>query len=78
MASTAITKTIEITDLRLRKEESIYERLQRLTVGAKQIHKDSAYAGVSKLLVGSVEDQLNKQKDKALRHALFNVGSISY
>ena len=78
MASTAITKTIKISDLKLRKEESIYERLQRLTVGAKNIYKASAHEEALKHSAGSVEAQLNAQKDKALRKALLHVGSISY
>ncbi len=79
MASTAITKNIEISDLKLRKEESVYEHLQRLTVGATRFHKSETNGAVkTEISLKSVERQLKEQKSKAIRHALLHIGSINY
>ncbi|MCE7743235.1 MAG: hypothetical protein GOP50_12365 [Candidatus Heimdallarchaeota archaeon] len=79
MASAAITKNIEISKLKLRKEESVFERLQRLTVGATRFHRNGTNVAVkTEISMKSVEKLLNEQKDKALRQALLHVGSINY
>ena len=79
MASTAVTKNIEISDLKFRKEETVYERLQRLTVGATRFHSiETNGAAGRNPSTKSVGKLLNEQKDQALTHALLHVGSINY
>ena len=79
MASAAITKTTEISDLRLCKEESIYERLQRITVGAKKHHRIASNKVSSyNLPRKSVREMYKEHKDKAIRTALLYKGSINY
>lgn len=79
MASATISKTIEISELKCCQEESIYERLQRLTVSANNHYKvetNSISTKTSQLK--SVDTLFNAQKDKALKTALLHRGSLNF
>ena len=74
----AISKTVEITkmaEVPLKKKETVYERLQRLTEEAERIHgKDTS--GNGEIRVESIDQQVARQKDKVMQKVLLHVGPI--
>ncbi len=79
MASITISKTQKISDFRFRKEESIYERLQGLIQGAKGFHSEDRFNYNEEYSSDkTIEQQLQAQKDKALKQALLHFGTINF
>ena len=76
-ASTTIKKTQLITDFRFSKEETVYERLQRLALNAKKLHAEDELNHIdTKSPQGDIIEYLAEQKDKARRTFLLHGGSF--
>lgn len=79
MATATVSKTIEISDLKCCKEESIYERLQILTVSANNHYKvETNSISTQTPQLKSVDTLFKIHKDKAIRTALLHRGSLNY
>ena len=78
MAAATITKTHKISDFKHREEESLFERLDRLSLQAKKGFslKESNYN--NKDLAESVESKFARSKAKALRTFLLHAGTFYY
>lgn len=77
MATATISKKSNISDFRLREEESVYDRLSKLSTGAKKIYSSTgSYHDNHEVSTESIETQLVKQKTKALRSILLHTGTF--
>ncbi|MCG3257568.1 MAG: hypothetical protein KAU62_15800 [Candidatus Heimdallarchaeota archaeon] len=79
MATTTNTKQSQISDFRCREEESVYDRLTKLSKYAKKVYSSNG-SNHNNLNVSteSVEAQLAKQKTKALISILLHAGTFHY
>ena len=76
MASAVSEKKMLITDLRARDDESIYKRIEKLSINAKKIHSNNEFnAQPLHSNYVSIDEHLRQQKIKILEKALLQIGS---
>ena len=78
MAAAAITKTQKISDFRIREEESIVERLNRLSLNAKKGYALKGTNHNNNGLTETVESKFARSKAKALENFLLHAGTFHY
>jgi hypothetical protein len=78
MAAAAISKTKKISDFRLREEESIIERLNRLSLKAKERYAFKGSNDNNVDLAESVESKFARSKAKSMQTFLLHAGTFHY
>ena len=77
MATTTNTKQSQISDFRCREEESVYDRLTKLSKYAKKVYSSNgSHHNNYEFSTESIETQLAKYKTKALRSILLHAGTF--
>jgi len=78
MAASTVTKTQKISDLKFRDEESLFERLDRLSLKAKKGFSLKVSTHNNKDLADTVESKFARSKAKALETFLLHAGTFHY
>ncbi len=78
MATATISKTEKISDFRVREEESISERLNRLSIKAKNGYARKGSNHDNSDLAETVESKFAQSKAKALETFLLHAGTFHY
>jgi len=78
MAATTISKNSKISDFRFREEESVYDRLTKLTKDAKKVYSSNgSHHNNIEVSTEAVEAHLTRQKSQAFR-SIYHTGAFHY
>ena len=78
MAASTVTKTLRTSDFKFREEESLFERLDRLSLKAKKGFSLKVSTHNNKDLADTVESKFARSKAKALETFLLHAGTFHY